>query len=740
VNEASQSKLTRFAALARRAGRATLSEQDGKTVLAEYGIAVPRSVTVTDGEACAEACSALNPPFAVKGVAAALVHKSDAGAVRLNLEDGAAIQRAIAEIEASMARQGHIPESYLIEEMAPAGHEMVIGGINDAQFGPTVMVGLGGVFVEVFADVAFRICPLEREDAHAMLAELTAAPILRGARGGIAASEEALVDVILRVGGADGLLMQHQADIAELDINPLIVSAESAVAVDARFVIPEEPGNSPADSREIWDESELRARFRPLFEPRNIAVVGASASGRNRANNFLDQVLAYGFDRKNLYMVHPTAKEIGGLKAYPSLSDTPEPVDYGYVAIPATGIPDLLASAEGRLRFAHVTSSGFAEAGDQALQDALGAAARQAGIRVLGPNCIGGHSPRGKLTFCFGSTPEAGSVGVLLQSGGLGVDTIRRGNHRGIRYSGVMTVGNCVDVTPNELLAYYLADPATRVVGMYLEGVSNGRQMFELLQERRNAKPVVILKGGRTELGRAAALSHTGTLAGDDRLLEAFARQTGIVLADTLDMFVDQLLALQCLTPRIGDPTHRVVLFGNGGGASVLGVDTFARVGLKVAPFQPATVERLKALKLAPGASYANPVDTPRPVLLGNDGVDAERVLDIVFTHEDPQAVVMHVNMSVIVSQASTGEAPLLHLLDAADRVRRRHPDKAHFAMVLRSDGNIEYEKEKNRYRGIALERGFPVFDEIPAAANGIAAIAHHERYLARIADNTEGP
>jgi len=444
----------------------------------------------------------------------------------------------------------------------------------------------------------------------------------------------------------------------------------------------------------------------------------------------MDQLREYGFDPAKLYPIHPSAPEIDGLKAYASLADTPEIVDYAYVAIRAEAIPPLLAEAKGRAHFAHIIASGFAESGEHGLQKQLAAAARSSGIRVLGPNCNGGHAPRGLLTFCYDAHPDEGSVGVLLQSGGLGIDTIRRGNNRGLRYSGVMTIGNCADVNPNDLLEFYLADPETRVVGMYLEGVSDGRRMIRLLRERRNGKPVVVLKGGRTEDGRAAAMSHTGTLAGDDRLWEAVSQQTGVILAETLDEFLDKLLALQCLEPNRKTPTERTLLLGNGGGTSVLGVDTFAREGLRVVPFRDATIEKLRGLGLAPGATYTNPVDLPRPVLVGNEGRDVEQIFDMAFEDDVPHAVVLHINLSVFVSLSDPGDSPLMNLLNAAENVRQRNPGVAHFVLVLRSDGNFEYEKAKAYYRAIALERGIPTYDEIPAAASGLAAIAHHERYL----------
>ncbi len=700
--------------------------------MSALGIAVPRGRTVDDPNEIADACSSLTYPVAVKGIAPALVHKSDAGAVRVGLASPDEAISAATEMRDSVGAQGIALDGFLVEEMAPAGHEVIVGGFNDPQFGPVVMVGLGGVFVEIFADVAFRLCPIDRTDAEEMLADLTAAPILDGARGGIVASKDALLDVLLRVGGADGLMMRFRNQIQEIDINPLIVSAGAAVAADTHIVLKPEPAEPSPVTPPDDDTETIRARFAPLFEPQLMAIVGASTNRPNRANIVIDQLLTYGFDREKLIAIHPTATELDGLKAYPSFADAPAPVDYAYIAIPGAGVPDLLRQAKGRLKFAHVTSSGFTESGNDALQRNLIDAARESGVRVLGPNCNGGHSPRGGLTFCYDARPDKGSVGVILQSGGLGVDTIRRGNHRGLRFSGVMTVGNCADIGPEDLLEFYLADPDTRVIGLYLEGAKDGRRMFDLLRNRMPVKPVVILKGGRSDLGQSAAVSHTGALAGDDRVWDALSRQTGTVLAETFDEFIDKLLALQCLTPRPDRPTTEAVLFGNGGGTSVLGVDTFARAGITVAPFRQATVDMLDALALDPGATYTNPVDAPRPVLISNEGRDAETVLRTIFEQESPQAVVMHINMSVIVNQADDGDQLMVNFLDAGERVRRDHPGKAHFLLVLRSDGNPRYEEAKVRYRALALDRGIPTYDELPAASNGVAAIGQHEAYMAR--------
>ena len=222
---------------ARQQGRSALDEAAGKALLAQHGIAVPKTAVAKDANEVDAALATMKLPVVVKVVSADILHKSDAGGVTLNLSSADAVRDAIrAMSELPKIRSARV-EGWLIEEMAPAGQEIVVGGFRDAQFGPLVMAGLGGIFVEVLADVSFRICPIDRIDAEEMLDELKGAAVLKGARGRKPASREAIVDVLLKIGGENGLLMRHGGDIQEADINPLIVSETGAVAVDARFIL-----------------------------------------------------------------------------------------------------------------------------------------------------------------------------------------------------------------------------------------------------------------------------------------------------------------------------------------------------------------------------------------------------------------------------------------------------------------------------------------------------------------------
>jgi acyl-CoA synthetase (NDP forming) len=611
--------------------------------------------------------------------------------------------------------------------MIAAGREIVIGGLNDPQFGPMIMVGLGGIFVEVLKDVSFRLCPITVAEASDMIAELKSAALLDGVRGEAGVDKQALIDIILKVGGPDGIMMKTAGMVAEIDLNPVIVSSKGAVAADARFIL-SQPSAATAITASPDQSISALDRFKPLFEPKTVAVLGASTKDVVIANTFIRRMKAFGY-AGHIYPIHPSAAEVEGLNAYPSLGRTPEPVDYAYVAIGAERIPGAIAEANGRCRIAQVISSGFGEVEEGiALERTLIEKARAAGVRVLGPNTLGTYSPRGGLTFPQNAPKTVGTVGIVSQSGGLSTDIVKRGEWRGLRFSGLVTIGNSADVAPHELVEYYLEDPQTKVIGLYLEDIKNGRAFFDLLRSPKAIKPVVILKGGRSRQGRLAAASHTGALAGDERAWEALPSQLPVAMVSTVDEFLDALLALQFLTLRSSKPTNLVTLFGNGGGSSVLGSDTFASVGLNVLPFDPATRGLLEALKLPPGTSVANPIDTPVRTLQEKDGWVAGEILDIVYQHAKPDAVAMHLNLAAFVGRGEID--PLDNLLAVIEHTQKKWQRVAHFVLALRSDGSPQLDEKKRIYRDKASAVSVPVFDEIPQMAKALSIVGHIERRL----------
>lgn len=228
---------------AREQGLRVLDEPSAKDLLGAFGVATPARCVVRCVEELQE-LGALRPPYVLKAVSPEIIHKSDFGAVRVGLRDARELGRVLAEVRDSLAAKSLRVPRWLVEEMAPAGVECVIGGMIDPEFGPMVMAGLGGVFVELMRDVSFRICPIERRDALEMLAELRGAPLLHGARGRTAVRVDALVGALLALGGEGGLLTSLAGEVAEIDVNPLIVGPDGAVAVDVRIVL----GPPPADA------------------------------------------------------------------------------------------------------------------------------------------------------------------------------------------------------------------------------------------------------------------------------------------------------------------------------------------------------------------------------------------------------------------------------------------------------------------------------------------------------------
>jgi acyl-CoA synthetase (NDP forming) len=724
--------LSSMAAL-RASGRFALDEPAAKRVLAAFGVAVPEGALVDDADAAAAALDRLGAPVAIKLVSPDGVHKSDVGGVRLAVANAAAARIAVAELLANAVAHRVPSTGFLVERMAPPGVEVVIGGVRDARFGPIVMLGLGGVFVEIFADTAFRVCPIDEADARDMIDALKAAPLLRGARGRPPVDETALVAALLAIGGERGLMMAAREEIAEIDVNPLIVSPSGAIACDARIVLAASvDGRAPLPApRPDATEVDIVESFRPLFEPRVVAVVGASAHSFTPANDFIRQCLALGFGGR-MIPIHPKAERIEGLPAARSLAEVDGPIDYVYVAVGAAQVPGLVDGARGKARFVQVISSGFGEiSGGVDLERRLADTARAAGIRLLGPNCLGMYSPRGGLAFVGDCPAEPGEIGIVSQSGGLAVDMILRGKSRGLRFSGLVTMGNSVDLTPADLLEYYLADPRTRAIGIYIEDVKDGRRFFDVLRAARARKPVVVLLGGQTAQGRQAAASHTGSLASPAAVWSGLALQTGMATTESLEQFLDVLLAFQWMQPRRDRPSRRCVLFGNGGGTSVLAADAFARRGLTVEPMGEAAIDALEALALPPGTSVVNPIDAPAFTMKQDDGRIAESILEIVYAHDSPDAVVVHLNLPVFVKSADQRVDVLANLMAAVMRVRARHPGRAHFALVLRSDASAECDARKREFRDAAARAQIPTFDEMTNVADALAAVSAYERFTA---------
>ena len=467
-------------------------------------------------------------------------------------------------------------------------------------------------------------------------------------------------------------------------------------------------------------------RFRPLFAPESIAVVGASTQGTSAGNRFIRSLKAAGYGGR-VYAIHPKAEEIDGIPAFGRIADIPGGIDYAYLTVPAEKVESILAGASGNLRVAQVMATDDSGSGAD-WEARLVSLGREVGVRIIGPNCMGSHSPRGGYTFMEGAALRHGRIGIACQSGGLGMDILLRGQNLGLSYSGLVTLGNSIDVQPSDLFEYYLADPQTDVIGMYMEDVKDGHRFLDLARRNCGKKPVVLMIGGLSNSGQKAAASHTGAMGGSRQAWEALARQTGAILAQNLDAFLDALQLCSLLRPKPADAEPAVTLLGNGGGTSVLATDALDAAGFTLAELTPTSREAYSGIKMPPGSSLENPMDLPASVLKEEEGRLIARVLKVDRATTVPYATLVHLNIPVLMAYR--------HVKDLLSNLVQSIPDQApndrspHTLLVLRSDRSDEADAWRRQMRAVALEHRIPTFDELPQAITAMKAYRHYERFL----------
>jgi acetyl coenzyme A synthetase (ADP forming)-like protein len=354
------------------------------------------------------------------------------------------------------------------------------------------------------------------------------------------------------------------------------------------------------------NDSPNYERLRTIFNPSSIAVIGASRTPTKIGHETLKNVLVHNYEGE-VYPVNPYAEEILGLKCYPSVKDIPGKIDLAVITVPAPVVPKIMREcAEKGVRGVIIITSGFGETGDQGkqIEQELLETARSAGIRILGPNTMGfkNASEGVDASFVFGM-PYKGPIGLISQSGALCIAMIHHANHEKIGLSKVFGVGNKLDISDADLIEYLDRDPETKVIAMYIEGITDGRRFMRAAAECK--KPIVAIKAGRTEAGARAASSHTGALAGADRIYDAAFRQTRIIRAGGINELFDyaRALAYQPL-PR----GNRIGIVSNGAGAAILIADCCEDYGLEVPELSEGTLERLRDI-LPEIVTPGNPVD-----------------------------------------------------------------------------------------------------------------------------------
>ena len=346
-----------------------------------------------------------------------------------------------------------------------------------------------------------------------------------------------------------------------------------------------------------------------LFRPKSIAVVGASANERSQGYEFVQGLVEIGFPGP-IYPVNPKLDELLGLKAYPRLEEIPGSVDFVISAVPASFVLELVDGAKAKgTKLIHFFTARFTETGREdaaELERELDRRIKEAGIRVIGPNCMGLYYPKQKITFDPVLPKEPGNVGFLTQSGSHAFRMMMRGRERGLRFSKVISYGNAMDINEADLLDHFVRDPDTKVIAAYIEGVRDGRRFLDALRRAADRKPVVVLKGGRTAAGRSAAASHTAALASQQAVWQTAVRQAGALEAGSLNDLLDMVLAFSLAGPAKG---ARVAILGGAGGETVETADICNEAGLDVAPLPQDVREALREKLPHAWDWVGNPID-----------------------------------------------------------------------------------------------------------------------------------
>jgi len=392
-------------------------------------------------------------------------------------------------------------------------------------------------------------------------------------------------------------------------------------------------------------EEKLK-EFEPIFYPKSVAVVGASATSIKAGSLWVWALSSAGFPGL-IYPVGSSGGRIADLEIFPNLRLVPGEVDYIIVAIPRQSVLELLDDCAAKnVKAVQFFTAGFSEMDAQEgrkLEEQMLEKARQGNIRIIGPNCIGVYCPEHKIPFLMGMLGESGSVGFVSQSGGIATKLVTTGIARHINYSKGVSFGNGIDLDASDFLQYLAADPKTKIIGAYLEGTRDGARLFNTMKEVAKIKPLVVWKGGRTEAGAQAAMSHTGSLASSAAIWSAMLKQAGAIEAHSLEELTDTLLIFQQL--RHWQGTSAAIIGGladGGGGNSVAAGDACMENGLKVPPLSLETKQKLSELLGEVGGILRNPVDVSQAQFRGLaalfqaiDLIARDTVIDIVLIQED---------------------------------------------------------------------------------------------------------
>jgi acyl-CoA synthetase (NDP forming) len=537
----------------------------------------------------------------MKIVSPDILHKTEAGGVVVgvdSVEKARATYQTIVD-NAKRYKSDATIDGIQIQQMLPSGAtEVIVGSITDPSFGKLVAFGLGGILVEVLKDITFRLAPASKADAEGMLDGLKASEVLHGVRGQAGVNRGALTDIIQKV----SQLVTDFPEIVEVDLNPIFATDKGATAVDARIVCDWEA----KAARFRPNEAEILAAMNRIFHPKAVAVIGASAETGKIGNSVMKNLINGGY-KGTIVPVHPKNPEILGVQAYKSVLDYPGEIDVAVFCVPAhlcVAAMDLVGQK--KIPGAVMIPSGFAETNNQELQDELVAMARKHNVRIMGPNIYGFYYTPENLcaTFCTAFDVK-GKAALSSQSGGVGMSIIGFARSTKMGVSAIVGLGNKSDLDEDDLLVFFEQDPNTQAIAMHCEDLKDGRAFAEVATRVSKKKPVIMLKAGRTSYGSRAAASHTGALAGNDKIYDDVLRQSGVIRAPSLRSMLEFARGLQVLPTPKGE---NVLIITGAGGSGVLLSDACFDNGLTLMKM-PDDLDAAFRKFIPPFGAAGNPVD-----------------------------------------------------------------------------------------------------------------------------------
>lgn len=612
------------------ANKTTLSEAASKQLLLPYGVPFAEEQVCSTVVQALEAANAIGYPVVIKLSGDHIAHKTERGLVRLNIADSAQAEQACGDLLTLMTDlDGEV--SFLVAEMVKGDRELIVGVINDPQFGYMVALGIGGIFAETIDDVVLRPLPLSHDQALHMIEEVHHQSILGAFRGSLPIDREQLAHVLTSM----SQVCAAHPEIESLDINPLIARNDgSLVAVDALIEIGRQQTSASGTQSAFVPTHE---HFTALFNPRAIVVIGASSHPGKFGFVSLHNALVNDF-AGGVYATNLQRENILGVQTVADLSELPVGViDLAFFCTPASSNEGLLKQCEELgIKSAFIASAGYRESGEagELAEASLLRLANSLGMLIAGPNGQGVVSTPSSLCLqIVAPYPPPGGISVASQSGNFVSSFLNYSQQSGVGIARAISAGNATQISIENFLHYFASDDETKVALTYIENVGNGEALLEAMKHITAVKPLVVLKGGATAAGSKAAQSHTGAMASNDRVFLGASRSAGAIKVSSVEGAFDTAatFATQPL-PR----GKRVAVLTTVGGWGVVTADAIAREGvLDLVELSDDLMAQLSAL-LPPRWSRNNPIDCAG----GETRDTVTEIMDIVAGHESIDAVI----------------------------------------------------------------------------------------------------